>query len=59
MGVLSPGPAIRLILAIATRQGQFPSLVTAFGIACASIALSTATAYGLAAIMAQMSDVMT
>lgn len=59
MGVISPGPGIMLILGVATNQGRWPSLVTAFGIACASIVLSTATVLGLAALMAEMADLMT
>jgi len=58
MGVISPGPGIMLILGVATKQGRLPSLVTAFGIACASIVLSTATVLGLAAVMAEMADMM-
>lgn len=59
MGVISPGPGVMLILGVATNQGRLPSLVTALGIACASIILSTATVLGLAALMAEMGDLMT
>ncbi|WP_299961932.1 LysE family translocator [uncultured Roseobacter sp.] len=59
MGVISPGPGIMLILGSATNQGRLTSIVTAFGIACASIVLSTATVLGLAALMAEMADLMT
>jgi len=59
MGVLSPGPSVMLILAVATSQGRAPSLITAFGVACGSIILSTATVLGLTAVLAEMADVMT
>ncbi|WP_407496684.1 LysE family translocator [Pseudooceanicola sp. MF1-13] len=59
MGVLSPGPGIMLILSVAMGQGRWPSLITAFGIACASIILSTATVLGLAVIFAEMAHVVT
>ena len=56
MGVISPGPSVMLILGVATSQGRVPSLVTAFGVACGSIILSTATVLGVAAILAGMAD---
>lgn len=58
-GVLSPGPSVALILGVATAQGRAPAVVTAFGIGCASIVLSLATVIGIAAIFAQMADLMT
>lgn len=59
MGVISPGPSVMLILGVATNQGRLPSLVTAFGIACASLVLSTATVFGLAAVMSEMANFVT
>lgn len=59
MGVISPGPGIMLILGVAMSQGRLPSLITAFGIACASIILSSATALGLAVILAETAQLMT
>ncbi|MGH1482394.1 MAG: LysE family translocator [Geminicoccales bacterium] len=59
MGVVSPGPSIVLILGVATSQGRWPSLITAFGIACASIILSTATVLGITAIFANTANLMT
>ncbi|MGI9508747.1 MAG: LysE family translocator [Geminicoccaceae bacterium] len=59
MGVVSPGPGIMLILGVATSQGRLPSLITAFGIACASIILSMTTVLGITAIFAKMADLMT
>ncbi len=58
MGVVSPGPGVALILGVATSQGRLPSLITAFGIACASIVLSTGTVLGIVAIFAGMADLM-
>ena len=59
MGVISPGPGIMLILSVAMSQGRKPSLITAFGIACASIVLSTATILGLTVIMAEAAGLVT
>lgn len=58
VGVLSPGPSVALILSIATSQGRAPSLITAFGVACASIVLSVATVIGLAALFATVAELM-
>ncbi len=58
VGVLSPGPSVALILGVATSQGRAPSLITAFGVACASIVLSISTVVGLAALFATMADLM-
>jgi threonine/homoserine/homoserine lactone efflux protein len=58
MGVLSPGPSVMLILSVATSQGRAPSLVTAFGIACGTIVLATATVLGLASLFARMAELM-
>lgn len=59
MGVLSPGPSVALILGVATSRGRAPALVTAFGVACGSIVLSTATVLGIAVIFAQVAELMT
>lgn len=59
MGVLSPGPSVALILGVATSRGRLPSLVTAFGVACGSIILATATVLGIAVIFAQVAELMT
>lgn len=59
MGVVSPGPGVALILGVATSRGRMPSLVTSFGIACASVVLSLGTVLGISAIFAQMAELMT
>ena len=59
MGVISPGPGIMLILSVAMSRGRIPSLITAFGIACASIVLSTTTVLGLTVIMAEAAGLVT
>lgn len=58
VGVVSPGPSVALILGVATGQGRAPSLITAFGVACASIVLSISTVVGLVALFATMADLM-
>jgi len=59
MGVLSPGPSVMMILSVAISRGRAPSLVTAFGIACGSIILATATVLGIASLFAQVAEWMT
>lgn len=59
MGVVSPGPGVALILGVATSRGRMPSLVTSFGIACASVVLALGTVLGIATIFAQMAELMT
>ena len=59
MGVISPGPGVMLVLSVAMNQGRLPSLITAFGLACASIILSSATVLGLTFILAETTELMT
>ncbi len=59
MGVFSPGPSVMMILAVATRSGRAPAVTAAFGIACGSIILSTATVLGIAVLFADIAAVMT
>lgn len=59
MGVISPGPSVMLILGVATSRGRGDALTTAFGIACGSIILSTATVLGVAVIFADLAYAMT
>ncbi len=59
LGVLSPGPGVALILAVATSRGRGAAMTTVTGIASASAVLATATVVGIAAIFAQMAELMT
>lgn len=59
VGVISPGPSVALILAVATSRGRLPSVTTAFGVACGSIILATATVIGITALLAQVAELMT
>jgi threonine/homoserine/homoserine lactone efflux protein len=59
MGVISPGPSVMLILGVATGQGRMPALAAAFGVACGSIVLSSATVLGITAIFAGVAEIMT
>lgn len=56
MGALSPGPSVALILGVAVTQGRLPSLITAFGIACASVVLSVGTVLGVAVVFEQVAE---
>ena len=59
MGIVAPGPSVMLILGVATSRGRLPALVTAFGVACGSIILASATVLGITAIFAEVASVMT
>jgi len=59
VGVLAPGPSVLLILGQATSHGRAAAVVTATGIACASIVFATATVLGFAVLFAQMAELMT
>ncbi len=59
MGIASPGPSVALILGVATSQGRVPSLITALGVAFGSGMLAIATVVGLAAVFAQVAELMT
>ncbi len=59
VGIATPGPGVALILSVATRRGRLPAFTTAFGFSLASIVLSLATVVGLAAVFAQMAELMT
>lgn len=58
MGVLSPGPGVALILGVATSRGRAAALTTCIGIAAGSVVLSVATVVGLAAVFAEIAEVM-
>jgi threonine/homoserine/homoserine lactone efflux protein len=59
MGVISPGPAVVLIMGVAVKHGRGTALITSFGIACASVVLAIATVIGIAALFAQAAWLMT
>ncbi|SLN53568.1 Threonine efflux protein [Roseovarius albus] len=54
VGASSPGPAVAMLLGIATSQGRGPALVGAAGIACGSIVINVATLLGIGLIVSQM-----
>ena len=58
VGVLSPGPGVALIMSVATSRGRGASITTVAGIACGTITLAIATVIGVAAIFAQVSELM-
>lgn len=49
----SPGPAVALLLGIATSQGRGPALVTSAGIAFGSVAINLATLVGVGLLLSQ------
>lgn len=59
MGVISPGPGVMLVVGVAASSGRLPAVTTAFGIACGSVILATATVFGLTALLSQTADLMT
>ncbi|MDJ0825609.1 MAG: LysE family translocator [Rhodobacter sp.] len=56
MAVLSPGPAVALILGVAAAQGRAASMAVVSGITGSALLWSTGTALGLAALFAQFAD---
>ncbi len=58
MGVLSPGPGVALIMAVATSRGRGPAVMTCLGIGMGAVVLSIATVLGIAALFSQMADLM-
>lgn len=59
VGVLSPGPGVALILSVATSRGRGPAVMSVVGIACGTVTLAIATVIGVAAIFAQVAELMT
>lgn len=49
----SPGPAVAMLLGIATNQGRKPALVASAGIASGSVLLNIGTLVGLGVLIAQ------
>ncbi|SMO37873.1 LysE family translocator [Paracoccus laeviglucosivorans] len=54
VGVMSPGPAVALLLGIGAEQGRASALMAAFGIACGAGVLALATSLGLGLIMQEI-----
>lgn len=57
-GALSPGPSVALVVSIAVSQGRLPALLAALGVGVGTFILATATAFGIAALFAQMDQFM-
>ena len=55
----SPGPAVAMLLGIATGQGRAPALVAATGIACGSVMLNLGTLIGVGLLLAEAAWAMT
>ncbi|MCB1334922.1 MAG: LysE family translocator [Roseivivax sp.] len=51
----SPGPAVAMILGIATGQGRAGALVAALGIATGSLMINLATLFGVGLLLAEIS----
>ena len=58
-GALTPGPSVALIVSTALSRGRLPALQTAGGVAVGSGILACATALGVTAIFARLTDFMT
>lgn len=54
IGVLSPGPGVALILAVATTRGRAASILTCAGISAGSGTLAIATTLGLGLLLSQV-----
>lgn len=53
--IFSPGPAVAMILGVATAQGRRPALILSAGIAAGAAAMATATVLGISALVAEVS----
>ena len=59
LGVLSPGPGVALILAVATTRGRTAALTTCLGIAFGAFSLAFISVIGLATLLADIAWAMT
>ena len=59
LGVLSPGPGVALILAMATTRGRHAAVTACLGIATGAVLLAMAGVFGLAALLADIAWAMT
>ncbi len=57
VAVISPGPAVALILGVGAAQGRAPALALVVGIGASSLLWSTLTAIGLAALFAKFAGI--
>lgn len=53
-GVLSPGPAVAMLLGVGLSEGRRAALVTTLGIGTGAVLLASATVIGLAAILVEV-----
>lgn len=53
VGAASPGPAVAMLVGIATEQGRGPSLMAALGIAVGSMTLNILTLLGVGLLLSQ------
>ncbi len=53
MGASSPGPAVALLIGIATAQGRTPALVTTLGISLGSLTINILTMLGVGIALSQ------
>ena len=58
VGVLSPGPAVALLIGIATGQGRRAAMITTLGIACGSMTINLATMFGVGLLLSQAAGAM-
>ena len=57
VAVISPGPAVALILGVGASQGRGPALALVVGIGASSLLWATLTALGLAALFAKFAGI--
>ena len=53
VGVLSPGPAVALLIGIATGQGRAPAMMTTLGISFGSMTINLTTMLGVGLLLSQ------
>lgn len=59
VGASSPGPAVAMLMGIASSQGRAPALITCLGIAAGSATLNILTLMGVGLILSQAAWAMT
>ncbi|MEM9239609.1 MAG: LysE family transporter, partial [Pseudomonadota bacterium] len=53
VGASSPGPAVAMLLGIATTQGRAQSLIASFGIATGSMTINVLTMLGIGLLLSE------
>ena len=53
VGASSPGPAVAMLIGVATSEGRTPALIASLGIACGSVTINILTMLGIGLVLSQ------